>query len=180
MLNSIIDLVRQHSGSLQSADIPAGRQEEAVTAASTSILDGLRSVLSGGGVTNVMQLFNSGSGSITSSPAFEAISRQFTHNFSSTFGMGTQAASSLGASFLPGVVTQLVARANDPSDSSFDMQGLFNELSEGKTSGMNISSIFAKVKSGLDRDGDGDVDLQDLKSVFTNSGFVDKIKNVFK
>jgi hypothetical protein len=41
--------------------------------------------------------------------------------------------------------------------------------------------MFAKVKSGLDRDGDGDVDFQDLKAMFSGTdGIVDKIKNVFK
>jgi len=41
--------------------------------------------------------------------------------------------------------------------------------------------MFAKVKSGLDKDGDGDVDFQDLKAMFSSTGrIMDKIKNVFK
>ncbi len=47
--------------------------------------------------------------------------------------------------------------------------------------GMNVQAMMNKFKTGMDKDGDGDVDLQDLKSFFTGSGgVVDKIKGLFK
>lgn len=181
MLNSIIEIVRQNAGSLlQSPLIPADRKEEAVTVAGTSIFDGLKSVLAGGGVNQVMALFNGGASSAASSPVVETISNQVTSNFSSKFGIDSQAASGLAGSFLPGVISAMVTKANDPTDKSFDVQSLFNGLSDGKTSGLNISSLLSKAKAGLDADGDGDIDLQDLKAMFANSGIVDKVKNIFK
>ncbi len=46
---------------------------------------------------------------------------------------------------------------------------------------MNLQAMMNKFKTGMDKDGDGDVDLQDLKSFFTGSGgVVDKIKGLFK
>jgi hypothetical protein len=181
MLNSIIDLVRQNSGSLlQSPLIPANRQDEAVTVAGTSIFDGLKSAASGGGLSQVMQLFNGGSTSAASSPVVETITNQFAGNFASKFGIDSTAATGLAASFVPGILTKLVSKANDPSDNSIDVQSLFNGLSDGKTSGLNVSSLLAKAKAGLDVDGDGDVDLQDLKAAFGSSGIVDKVKGFFK
>ncbi len=127
-----------------------------------------------------MQLFNGETATVASSPVVEAIGSQFTSNFASKFGMDRAAASGLASSFLPGVMTQLVSKANDPADKSFDIQRLFNELSGGKTSGLNMASLLSKAKAGLDADGDGDVDLQDLKALFNNSGIVDKAKNMLK
>lgn len=181
MLNSIIELVKQNSGTLlQSTLIPAEKADEAVTVAGTSIFDGLKSVLAGGGVSKVMDLFN-GDGQVTSAnPVVEAVSSEFTNNFSSKFSIDSAAASGLASSFVPGVLSQLVSKANDPSDKSFDVQSIFDGLSGGKTSGFNISSLLGKAKAGMDVDGDGDIDLQDLKALFSNSGIVDKVKNMFK
>ncbi len=181
MLNSIIDLVRQNAGGLlHSSLIPNDRKDEAVTVAGTSIFDGLKSVLAGGGLNQVMQLFNGGTANVASNPIVETISNQFASNFSSKFGIDATAASGLASSFLPGVLTQMVSKANDPTDKSFDVQSLFNELSGGKTSGFNVTSLLNKAKVGLDADGDGDVDFQDLKAMFTNSRIVDKVKSIFE
>ncbi|MEJ7680495.1 MAG: hypothetical protein WKG06_22115 [Segetibacter sp.] len=78
--------------------------------------------------------------------------------------MNTEQASGLASSFLPAVLGQLVTKVNDPSDKSFDMQQMFDQFSGGATSKFNIASMFSKVKSGLDKDGDGDVDFRGFKS----------------
>jgi hypothetical protein len=79
------------------------------------------------------------------------------------------------------VLKRLVQKTADPADKSFDLQKIFNEVSGGKTAGLNVQAMMTKLKSGMDKDGDGDVDLQDLKAFFTGSGGVaDKIKGLFK
>jgi hypothetical protein len=41
--------------------------------------------------------------------------------------------------------------------------------------------MMTRFKGSMDKDGDGDVDLQDLKAFFTGSGgVVDKVKGLFK
>ncbi|MEP7258517.1 MAG: hypothetical protein ABI687_09015, partial [Flavitalea sp.] len=67
-----------------------------------------------------------------------------------------------------------------PNDKSFDLQSILNQFSGGKTEGLNINSIFDKFKAGLDKDGDGDVDLDDMKQMFSgSSSILDKIKGAF-
>ena len=69
------------------------------------------------------------------------------------------------------ILGQLVNRTKDPNDNGFNIQDIFNGLSGGKTSGMDISGLAGKMmQGGLDKDGDGDVDLQDLMGMFSGGG----------
>ncbi|MEJ7680496.1 MAG: hypothetical protein WKG06_22120 [Segetibacter sp.] len=54
MLQNLINLVRNNASLLQSPSITPDRKEESVNLAGTSIFDGLKSVLSGGGVSTIM------------------------------------------------------------------------------------------------------------------------------
>ena len=82
---------------------------------------------------------------------------------------------------IPTVLKRLVQKTADPADKSFDIQKIFNEVSEGKTNGLDVKGMMTKFKASMDKDGDGDVDLQDLKAFFTGSGgVVDKVKGFFK
>jgi hypothetical protein len=181
MLEQFIDLVRENASMLQHPAIPEARKEEAVTIAGSSIYDGIKSILAGGGVTTVMNFFKGDAGSMTTNPLFREVSSLFTKRLSTAFGLDVQQAGAVADSFLPGVLTQLVSKSQDPSNKTFQVQNIFNELSGGQTAKFNIAAMLAKAKSGLDQDGDGDLDFQDLKTLFTRpGGLVDKIKNVFK
>ena len=78
---------------------------------------------------------------------------------------------------------QLANRTIDPDDKSFDIQDIFNQLSGGRTGGLNIQNLLSRFGAGnLDKDGDGDVDLMDLKAMFTGggaSGNLDTAKGFF-
>jgi hypothetical protein len=90
-------------------------------------------------------------------------------------------ASKTAAALVPQTMQQLATKTADPSDSSFNIQDIFNKLSSNKTSGFNMEKMLNKFTGGkLDKDGDGDVDFKDLKSIFTSGGgIVDKVKGVF-
>ena len=69
----------------------------------------------------------------------------------------------------------------DPSQTGFNIQDIFNKLTGGKTSGFNMEQAMNKFTGGkFDKDGDGDLDLQDLKSMFSGGGGIaDKVKSLF-
>ena len=77
-------------------------------------------------------------------------------------------------------MSDLAKKTTDPSDNSFNIQDIFNQLSGGKTGGLNMENLLSRFGGGkLDKDGDGDVDLKDLKSMFAGggaSGFMDSAK----
>ena len=89
-------------------------------------------------------------------------------NLTKRFGLDSQTAGGLAGGIIPKVLNSLVNKTNDPGDKSFDLQSIFNSLTGGKTSGMDLSGMLGKLKVGLDKDKDGDVDMQDLMNMFKN------------
>ena len=99
----------------------------------------------------------------------------------SRFGLNVQQAANIANNLIPTVLKRLVQKTADPADHSFNLQKIFNEVSGGKTEGLDVKGMVTRFKASMDKDGDGDVDLQDLKAFFSGKGgVVDKIKGLFK
>lgn len=186
MLENLLNLVKQYAGEaiVNNPAVPNERNNEAIAEASNSIAGGLQGLLSQGGLKDVLKLFGGQGGAIENSGITQQISSGLIQNLMSKFGLDNQAAGNIAGSLVPNVLSGLVQKTNDANDSSFDIQGVFNQLSGGKTSGLNIQGLLSKVKSGgIDLDGDGDTDLQDLLSVFSSGnsggGLLDKVKGLF-
>lgn len=186
MLDDLINLVKQQAGDaiVNNPAIPNDKNDLAVQEAGSSILGGLQNAISGGGLKDVLKLFGGQGNDIASNPVTQQVSGNVVQNLMQKFNLDQGAASNIAGSLVPNVLQKLVNKTNDPSDSSFDIQGIFNNLTNGKTSGMNIQGLLSKVAgSGLDRDGDGDVDLQDAMAMLSGGqgagGLMDKVKGFF-
>lgn len=186
MLDNLLDLVKQVAGDaiVQNPAIPNERNDEAITETSNSIAGGLQGLLSQGGLKDVLKLFGGQPESVGNSGVTQQLSGGLIQNLMSKFGLDNQAAGSIASSIVPNVLSNLVQKTNDANDNSFNIQGIFNQLSGGKTAGLDLQGLLAKVKGGsIDLDGDGDTDLQDLLSVFGSGtgagGILDKVKGLF-
>ncbi|HEX7846795.1 MAG TPA: hypothetical protein VF476_13420 [Chitinophagaceae bacterium] len=182
MFDQLLDLVKKHAGDaiVKNPAIPNERNDEAIEDASSSISNGLQGMLSQGGLKDVLKMFG-GQGNDTNAIS-NGISGGFIQNLMDKFGMKEEEAGNVANQVVPGVLNDMVKKTNDPNDNSFDIQGIFNNLSSGQTSGLNLQSLLNKVKSGkLDLDGDGDTDLQDLMHVLKGNtgGLMDKVKGLF-
>ena len=183
MLDQLTNLVRQYAGDaiVNNPAIPNERNNEAINEASNSITGGLQSMLSSGGAQDILKMF-SGNQNVSNSAVTNNISGGFIDNLMNKFGLDRSSASGVANNLVPNVMEKLVQKTNDPNDSSFDIQGIFNGLSGGSTSGFNIQALLNKFKgAGLDQDGDGDTDLQDLTKMLSGGGggILEKVKSMF-
>jgi uncharacterized protein YidB (DUF937 family) len=187
MLDQIKNLVKQYAGDaiIKNPAIPNERNEEAVDEASNSILGGLKNMLSTGNTKDILGMF-SGKQNVSDSPVTQNISGGFVQSLMDKFGLDRSSANGVAEKVVPNVMESMVNKTNDPNDKSFDIQGIFNNLSGGSTSGFNMQSLLNKLKGvGLDKDGDGDVDVQDLMKLIPGGGgsggggILDKVKGMF-
>jgi len=183
MLDQLTNLVKQYASDaiVNNPAIPNERNDEVINETSSSIAGGLQNMLSSGGAQDLLKMF-SGNQSISNSVVTNNVSGGVIQNLMNKFGLDQSAASNIASNLVPNVMQNLVQKTNDPNDSSFDIQGIFNGLSGGSTSGFNMQALLNKFKgAGLDQDGDGDTDLQDLTKMVSGSGggILDKVKSMF-
>lgn len=183
MIENLNTLVKENAQDtiINNPAIPNEKNEEVVKEASASIEDSLKKSLAGGNVSEVANLFNGTSETVTSSPVTQQATGSFIEKLQNRFGINFKEATSMANNLIPNVLKKLVNKTADPADKSFNIQDIFNQASGGKTIGMNVQAMMNKFKTGMDKDGDGDVDFQDIKAFFSNSGGVmDKVKGLFK
>lgn len=183
MIENLNSLVKENADAtiLNNTAIPNERNEEAVQEASTAIEESLKTSLAGGNVKEVATLFDNSTDNVAANPVTRQATNNFMDKLQSRFGLNVQQATNIANNLIPTVLRKLVQKTSDPADKRFDLQQIFNEVSGGKTNGLNVSAMMTKFKTGMDKDGDGDVDLQDLKAFFSGSGgVVDKVKGLFK
>jgi hypothetical protein len=183
MFDKIVDLIRNNASGavVNNPAIPNEKNETAIRQGSNSIIETLKGALASGRLNDVLGYFkNGGSGN---NDLINEATVNYSRDLQTQVGLDEKQATDVATKVIPASMTQLANKTNDPSDSSFNIQEIFNQLSGGKTGGLNIQNLLSKFGGGkLDKDGDGDVDFQDLKSMFAGdgaSGFMDSAKGFF-
>ena len=181
MFENLTNLVRQNAGDavISNPSIPNEKNEEAVETAGGSIMATLKNALSGGRIKDVLGFFKNGK---QGSPELvQEATDNYANDLQNKLGVAPAEANKAAAALVPQTMQQLATKTADPTDSSFNIQDIFNKLSGNKTSGFNMQEMLNKFTGGkLDKDGDGDVDFKDLKTVFAGGGgIVDKVKGMF-
>ena len=197
MFDQLMNLVKQYSGDavINNPDVPNDQNEAIISTASSSIMDTLKGMMSGGGAANILNLFSQNNKEdITNHPVTQNVSSNFISTLMNKFGLDNNKAGGIAGALIPMVMNQLVHKTNDSNESSFDIQGIFNSLSGNKTGGMDIGSLVSKFGgNGLDKNNDGQVNLADLTAAFSGNtiqnneqndqqaggGIMDSLKGLF-
>lgn len=181
MLNELMSIVQESARPVinNNPEIPAGQEEVVMAEAGNSVVSTLQNMMASGQASQVMSLFGSNANNLQGNPVTNAITGNFVTNISKRLGISPQIAGAIAAIAIPMILKKLVNRTNDPNDNGLNIQDIFNTLSGNRTSGINIPDILSKFGGGnagnaraqsanpMDRDGDGDVDLNDLIGAFS-------------
>lgn len=101
----------------------------------------------------------------------------YENDLQTNLGINAEESRNVANKVVPPAMNELANKAADPADNGFNIQDIFNKLSGGKTSGLNVQAMLTKLG---DKDGDGDVDLKDLQAMFSGSGgLAGKVKGMF-
>jgi hypothetical protein len=160
MLEELMNMVRQygHSAVVENPAIPNEHNEDVMREAGTSIFSGLQRFANNGDTDAVSGLLKGEE----DHPAVAQVQNNFADNIIHKFGINGNTAKGLAASLIPTVLRSLVRRPGSGNAGGLSLQSILASITGGgnvQQSGM-LGSLGAKL--GLDRDGDGDVDLKDL------------------
>lgn len=174
-MNSLFDFIKNQAEGLlnQNPEINTNQNEQVYAEAEQVIANGFKNMNPG----QLEMLQNDAlSGNLDENhPQIQGLSNQFTTGIASKLGLNGNAAKALAAVIIPLIISKLMkGKSSQNNNSGFNLDSILGGIIGGnKTSSDStpsnggimdtISNIGAKL--GLDKDGDGDVDLDDLKKM---------------
>ena len=149
MFETIMNLVRQHAGQtvINNPAIPNDQNEGVLQTVTGSILNGLGQQAQGGGLGGLLSMVTGqgGSSSIADHPATQGVQQTVQQDLMGKLGISPQVAMSIAGALVPMVLSKLMHKANDPSDSSVDPGSLLNSLGgQGGGLGGMLGGLFGK------------------------------------
>lgn len=177
MFEKLMQLVQQggQEAVVNNPAVPNDQNEAVMAEAQNAITTGLQKLSANGALDQLTQSVQNGQPLDNQHPGVQQISGNFADTIMKKFGLDSGVAKTIAASMIPMILGKLMGgNSNNQSGATpggFDLGGLLSSLTEGNANqaassgGLmdKISSIGAKF--GLDKDGDGDVDLDDLKKI---------------
>jgi len=160
MLEELFSLVKNAASQsvINNNDVPNEQNEEVVAEATNTVASGLRNMVAGGGVQNLLQMFGSGKSGksgLLSNPLVSMMIGHFANKLMSKFKLGSGQANNVATSLIPSVMESLINKTNDPNDSKFSLEGLLKSITGGQSSEV------------LQQSGDNKgIDLNDLLNQF--------------
>lgn len=168
MLQELFNLVKGLAGDavINNPDVPNEHNDDVVAEATNTVAGGLRNMVAGGGLQNIISLFNNkgqqgNGGGLLNNPIVSMMIGHFAGKLSSKYNIGGAKANNVATSLIPNVLSNLISKTNDPADNGFSLEGLLNSITGGKTTEV-VQEQQSSGKSGFN--------FQDLIGQFTGGG----------
>lgn len=172
MLEELFNLVKSvaSESSANAPALPEEHKDAVVAEATNTVASGLRNMVAGGGLQNLLSLFGGGGNQqqpgsgLLSNPIVNMMVGHFAEKLMSKFNLGSGQANSVASSLIPNVINGLVNKTNDPNNSSFSLDNLLNSITGGKAaevipqqsgSGGGLQDILNQLGSGNSNSGGG-------------------------
>ena len=183
MLEELFKLVKGSAGDsvINNPDVPNEHNNEVVAEATNTVASGLRNMVAGGGLQNIISLFNNkdqqgnGGGGLLNNPIVNMMIGHFAGKLTSKYNIGGAQANNVASSLIPDVISNLINKTNDPNNRTFSLEGLLNSITGGKTteavqeqqsignSGFNFQDLIGQFTGGGGQSGGGN-GLMDIVS----------------
>jgi hypothetical protein len=183
MFDQLMELVRESGQQtvVQNPEVPNEHNEAVLQEATSTIQNSMQDMAQTGGPRALKTLFEGAEAGDTQNPAVQQVANNLSGNLMQKFGLNSGIAKSIAISLIPMVLGKLMGRARGAdSNSGFSMGNILGSLlgggalagmipgMGGSTQQQGGGGMLSNMgtKFGLDRDGDGDTDLNDLMSMF--------------
>lgn len=170
MLEELFNLVKGTATDsvINNPDVPNEQNNEVVAEATNTVASGLRNMVAGGGLQNIISMFTNnnqqggdGKSGLLSNPIVNMMIGHFAGKLMSKFNLGGNQANSVASNLIPSVISNLISKTNDPNNSTFSLEGLLNSITGGKT-----AEVVQEQQAG----GNSGFNFQDLIGQFTGGG----------
>lgn len=181
MLEELFNLVKENAKEpvIDSSDIPNDQNDAVVAEATNTVASGLRNMVAGGGLQNIISMFTGGGqqggdskGGLMSNPVVNMMIGHFAGKLMSKYNIGGTQANNVASNLIPQVISSLISKTNDSSNSSFSLEGLLNSITGGKATqaeqsgGFDIGGLISQFTGGGQQNNAGG-GLMDIVSQFT-------------
>ncbi len=185
MIENLLKLVKEQVTTTiqQHPEIPVEKTESIVKETSSSLVSGLQSGMAQGGIQEIMALFNNPEGNTGGNTVIQSIINTLIPSLVQKAGLSETAAQGFSNQLIPNLLGSLFNKIKDPNDNSFNIQDIMAQFMGGGQGG-GLQSMLNKF---LDKDGDGDTDLNDITKMLggnkkdgdNDSGMMDMVKGLF-
>jgi uncharacterized membrane protein YeaQ/YmgE (transglycosylase-associated protein family) len=171
MLEELFNLVKENASDVvvNNPDIPNEHNDEVVAEATNTVASGLRNMVAGGGLQNIISMFTGGNqqaggndkSSLLSNPIVNMMVGHFAGKLMSKFNLGGTQANSVANNLIPSVISNLISKSNSSDNNGFSLEGLLNSITGGQTQ---------QVVQDQQASGNTGFNFQNLISQFTGGG----------
>ena len=181
MLEELFNLVKGSAGEsvVNNPDVPNEQNDAVVAEATNTVASGLRNMVAGGGLENILSLFGNktqqggqqSNQSLLSNPIVNMMIGHFAGKLMSKYNLGGNQASSVANNLIPNVIGNLINKTNDPNNSSFSIEKLLNSITGGQSAtvaeeqqsagntGFNFQELIGQFSGGGQNGGGGLMDI---------------------
>jgi hypothetical protein len=156
MFEQIMQLIQQsgQQSVVNNPDVPNEHNEGVLKEAGTSIMSALGKLTETGQVNEVLA-------SPEGHPAVQEIQGNFASSITEKFGINQGAAGNIASTLIPTILSAINGKTG-----GLDLQSILQSF--GGANGGNLQATLSGIgaKFGLDKDNDGDVDLNDVTKMF--------------
>lgn len=169
MLKELFELIKENASEtvINNPVIPNEHNNAVMAEATNTVASGLRNMVSGGGLQNILSLFGNvqqdgqaNTQSLLSNPIVNMMIGHFSGKLMNNFGLDGSQASSVSNNLIPDVIRSLVNKTNDPGNNEFSIDKLLSSITGGQS---------AEVIQQQQEAGNTGFNLQDLVSQFSGN-----------